>query len=126
MSDAYQYEMLYVVNATLSDDQTQSVIDRVHKYIESNGGSITDTDRIGNRRLAYPINKKRNGFYVNVYFTAPGDMIPKLERSLQISDEILRYLTLRMDTKMVRHYERTKKRRAEEAAATATATAESE
>lgn len=117
MSNEYTYELMCVISSTLSDDQTQAVIDRVHKYIESNGGTVTDMDRIGNRRMAYPINKKRTGHYVNLYFTAPGDLIPKMERALQISDEILRYLTLRMDAKMIRHYERTKKKRAQEAAA---------
>jgi len=59
-----------------------------------------------------------------MYFTAPGDMIPRLERTLEIDDNILRYLTLRMDPKMVRHYEATKTKRAAEAEVTEAETEE--
>lgn len=103
------YEVTYIVNAVLNDDQIKGVVQRVKKTIEENGGSIIDTTEWGNRRLAYPIKKKRNGHYVNLYMNAPGGIIPRLERSLEIDDDILRYITLRMDSKMVRHYEQSKK-----------------
>lgn len=115
----YTYEMMYIINAVLSDDQIKSVRQRVEKYIKENGGEILETEELGNRRLAYPIRKKRNGHYVNVYFEAPGDIVPKLERALQIADEVLRYLTLRMDAKMLSHYEQRKQKAAAMAAAAA-------
>ena len=113
----YMYELTYIVNGVLSDEQIKNTVQRVHKYIEDNGGEILDVDEWGTRRLAYPINKKRNGYYVNLYFKSSGEMIAKLERAMEISDEVLRYLTLRMDAKMIRHYERQKSKKAEAAAA---------
>ena len=104
----YMYEMTYIVNAVLNDDQVKGVVQRVKKMIEDNEGEILDMQEWGNRRLAYPIKKKRNGYYVNLYMNAPGSVLPKMERALEIDDDILRYLTLRMDSKMIRHYEHSK------------------
>lgn len=102
------YELTYIVNSVISDEQVKDMVSRVTNYVSENGGDIIEVDEWGARRLAYPIQKKRNGYYVNMYFNAPGDIIPRLERSLEIDDNILRYLTLRMDPKMVRHYEQSK------------------
>ncbi len=103
------YEVTYIVNAVLSDDQIKSVVKRISSFIEDNGGEIIELNEWGSKRLAYPINKKRNGYYVNLYMKAVGDLVVRLERSLEIDDDILRYLTLRMDAKMLRHYEQTAK-----------------
>ena len=99
------YEFTYIITPVLSDEQIKDTVKRVNKLIESNGGKVIDIEEWGSRRLAYQINKKRNGYYVNLYFEAPGESIPRLERSIEIDDNILRYLTLRMDKKMIQHYE---------------------
>ena len=116
MSEAKNfYELTYIINATLSDDQIKEIIRRVNQYIEEHGGEIVEVDEWGTRRLAYPIQKRRNGYYVNMYFRAPGSMIVALERFLEIDEQVLRYLTLRMDAKMQRHYARRKQQAAEAA-----------
>ena len=118
MADQAQtYELTYIVNAVLNDGQINDIVSRVTKFIEGNEGEVLDVDEWGTRRLAYPINKKRNGYYVNLYFRAPGELIARLERAMEIEDDILRYLTLRLDAKMLRHYEQQKKQRAQEAKA---------
>lgn len=99
------YELTYIINGVLNDDQIRGLINRVRKFIEENDGEIIELDEWGTRRLAYQINKKRNGFYVNLIFKAEGELIGRLERALEIEDDILRYLTLKMDAKMLRHYE---------------------
>ncbi|RMF64779.1 MAG: 30S ribosomal protein S6 [Bacteroidetes bacterium] len=109
------YEFTYIINGAISDEQIKQMVQRVNKYIEEHGGKILEVDEWGTRRLAYPIKKKRNGYYVNMYFEAPGSLIPRLERAMEIDDNILRYLTLRMDAKMLRHYEARKKAAAPEA-----------
>ncbi|MEM1094919.1 MAG: 30S ribosomal protein S6 [Bacteroidota bacterium] len=114
------YELTYIINAVLNDDQIKNVVARVQEIIEKNGGEVVDTDEWGSRRLAYPIEKKRNGYYVNLYANLIGPSIPRIERSMEIDDDILRYLTLRMDAKMIRHYERTRKAKADAAAAEST------
>ena len=116
-SNKNTYELTYIVNSVISDEQVKDMVTRVTAYVKENGGDIIEVDEWGARRLAFPIQKKRNGYYVNMYFQAPGEMIPRLERVMEIDDNILRYLTLRMDPKMVRHYEATKTKRAAEAEA---------
>lgn len=98
------YEFTYVISGVLNEQQTQDLINRVSNFIQDNDGTIVETDEWGSQRLAYQIDNKRTGYYVTVYFDAPGALIPRLERALQIEDDILRYLTLRMDAKMLRHY----------------------
>ncbi|PEN14843.1 30S ribosomal protein S6 [Longibacter salinarum] len=124
-----QYELTYVISGVVKQNQIDDIVRSITQYVEGNGGEIIEVDEWGNQRLAYEIDKKRSGYYVNMYFRAPGDLIPKVERQMQINDDILRYLSLRMDAKMVRHYEKQKKRaarKAEEEAAAAEAEAEAE
>ncbi|MFT5142112.1 MAG: small subunit ribosomal protein S6 [Rhodothermales bacterium] len=105
------YELTYIVNSVLAEEQIKDLVERVTAYIKEGGSDVTDVDVWGSRRLSYPIQKKRNGFYVNMYFNAPGSFIGRLERALEIDDNILRYLTLKMDGKMTRHFEEQKKSR---------------
>jgi small subunit ribosomal protein S6 len=103
------YELTYIINAVINDDQIRGLVNRVHKFIDENGGDILEVDEWGSRRLSFPINKKRNGHYVNLYFEAEGDLIVRLERALTLEDDILRYLTLKLDAKMLRAWEESKK-----------------
>lgn len=105
-----QYELTYIVNAVLSDEQIKNVVARINRFIEENGGEIVEVDEWGTRRLAYPLSKKRNGYYVNMVARMPGEVIVRLERAMEIDDDVLRYLTLRMDAKMIRHYDRLKEK----------------
>ncbi|MFK7848142.1 MAG: 30S ribosomal protein S6 [Rhodothermales bacterium] len=102
------YEFTYIINAVLGDEQIKAVVERINKLVTENDGEITEVDEWGSRRLSYPINKKRNGYYVNMYMQAPGDLVVRLERALEIDDDVLRYMTLRMDAKMLRSYEQRK------------------
>ena len=106
------YELTYIVNSVISDEQVKDLISRITADISEAGGEIIEVDEWGQRRLAYPIQKKRNGYYVNMYFRSTGTIVPRLERALEIDDNVLRYMTLRMDAKMIRHYEESKTRRA--------------
>ena len=115
------YELTYIVNSVISDEQVKDLVARVTAYVSEAGGEIIEVDEWGQRRLAYPIQKKRNGYYVNMYFRSSGVMIPRLERSLEIDDNVLRYMTLRMDSKMLRHYEESKTKQAISYAAEAVA-----
>ncbi len=102
------YEVTYIVNAVLSEEQIKAVVERVDKLIADNEGEIIEKNVWGSRRLSFPINKKRNGYYVNLFMKSPGEIISRLERAMEIDDDILRYLTLRMDAKMLRYYEQGK------------------
>nr|HPO64221.1 30S ribosomal protein S6 [Candidatus Kapabacteria bacterium] len=78
----------------------EAVINKVISYIENNGGEITETNKWGRRRLAYPINKKYNGYYVHLVFETKPSAVPILERFLVLEDTVLRHLTLILPIKL--------------------------
>ncbi len=98
------YELTYILTSVLTSEQTAEVVTRINELIEGAGGTIVEVDEWGIRKLAYPIEKKRNGYYVNLYFEGPGTMISRVERALTIDDNVLRSLILAMDKSMVAHY----------------------
>jgi len=97
------YELTYILNAVLNDEQLEDLVQRVDKFVEEHGGTVLDKNVWGTQRLAYPIEKRRNGFYVNLTFQSGGELIARLERALDINDNVLRYLTLKMDKRMIQH-----------------------
>jgi len=115
-TNKHQYELTYVISGVVKQNQVDDIVRKVNHLIESNGGDVLEVDEWGNQRLAYEIDRKRSGYYVNMYFQAPGPLIQRLENELEVNDDVLRYLTLRMDEKMKRHYEKRKERRAQEQA----------
>jgi small subunit ribosomal protein S6 len=90
------YETTFIVNASLDDTQVENVIGRVQDVITNNGGTISMLNKWGRKRLAYPINKKTNGFYVNMEFDAPGSLVAPLERAFQLDEMVLRHLVIRL------------------------------
>lgn len=95
------YESTVIINASLDDAQVEAVITRMSDTITKNGGNIAAINKWGRKRLAYAINKKTNGYYVNYEFTAPSPLIAVLERSYQLDEMILRYLTIVLDAKAI-------------------------
>jgi small subunit ribosomal protein S6 len=112
------YETTFIVNATLEDTQVDVIIEKVKDTIAKNGGQIMAAEKWGRKRLTYPIRKKNNGFYMFFEFKAPGEAIAKLERHYQLDEQILRYLTVKLDKKAL------KAKAAKVAAAAALAAAE--
>ncbi len=96
-----QYETTFIANASLDDAQVDGVISRVQETITKNGGTISSLNKWGRKRLAYPINKRTNGFYVNIEFEAPGTLLAPLERTFQLDEMILRHLTVVLDKKAI-------------------------
>ena len=92
-----QYETTFIVNASLEDSQVDAVVNRVQDFITRNGGEISAINRWGRKRLAYTIQKKTNGFYVNIEFAAPGSLVAHLEHSFLLEENILRFLVLQLD-----------------------------
>ena len=104
-STAPMYELMYIINPVLSEEQTKDIVQRVTAYLSDNGADVVKVSETGSQRLAYPIEKKRNGYYVIVNFRLANPVaLPKLERSLRINDDVMRHLVLRYDAKMERHY----------------------
>jgi len=96
------YETTFIVNASLDDHQIDAVIEKVKDLITKNGGEIREFVKWGRKRFAYPLKKKNNGFYVVIEFSAPGDVIAKLERHYFLDENILRYLSLVLDKRALK------------------------
>jgi small subunit ribosomal protein S6 len=93
------YETLFVVKPTLTDEETQSQIEKTLAIITDNGGEIVATDSMGMRKLAYPVEKNERGFYTVVYYKAPGTLIAELERQMRYNEEILKFMTVKYTKK---------------------------
>ncbi|HBB26857.1 MAG TPA: 30S ribosomal protein S6 [Bacteroidetes bacterium] len=120
MSDRRLYEATYIVNAVLEDNDVEAVIARTTAFLEEHGSSIVELNKMGRRRLAYPINKKFNGYYVYVAFESAPSTLPLLEKFFFLEDQVIRHLTVQLDPKL-REF---RKVRAEAQAARAAAMAE--
>jgi small subunit ribosomal protein S6 len=87
-----EYEIVYIFDSVLTEDQVNEKLERYHQHITDGGGEITAVDHWGKRQLAYPIRKKTSGYYVVVQFTAPTDGLPEMERTLKLDEDLVRYL----------------------------------
>ena len=92
-----RYELMLVVRPDLPDDKTQAVIDRTTRAITGSGGQIVKVAPWGRRRLAYPIDRHREGSYHIILFESPNEAIAELERGLVITEELLRHLVTRVE-----------------------------
>lgn len=99
------YELTYIVNPVLDEEQTKTTVTKFTDFLTNNGAEIDEMNEWGLQSLAYEINRKNTGYYVNAFFTAPGELIAKLERQMQIDDNVMRYLTLKYDNKMLAYRE---------------------
>ena len=90
-----RYELMLVLRPDVADDKAQAVIDRTTRQIVAGGGQIVKVAPWGRRRLAYPIDRYREGSYHIVLFEGPGGVVSELERSLLITEEVLRHLVTR-------------------------------
>jgi len=90
-----RYELMLIVRPDVPDDKAQAVIDKTTRQIVAAGGQIVKVAPWGRRRLAYQIDRFREGSYHIVLFEAPGEALTELERTLEITEEVLRHLVTR-------------------------------
>ena len=92
-----KYELTFVVNAKIEDDERAAVVDKCKDLIERFGGTITNVDEWGKRRLAYEIQKMKEGFYYIVQFDAPTTAPAEIESRIRIMDNVMRYLVVKRE-----------------------------
>ena len=86
------YELMYIIPSQSTDEEKEALIALVNGMIEKDGGKIESVERVGNKKLAYEIDKKREGYYVLVNFTADVKVPNKLGALLSITSGIMRYI----------------------------------
>ena len=92
-----KYELALVVNAKIEDEERAAVVEKAKEYITRFGGTITNVDEWGKKRLAYEIQKMREGFYYFIQFEADAACPAEVERHVRIMENVVRYLCVRKD-----------------------------
>lgn len=93
----HTYEVVVVLRADLSEEEQSTQINTIQDWITTQNGNISQIDHWGRRRLAYPIAKQRDGYYLLLKAEMPANLLSELERNLRISENILRFLVTRED-----------------------------
>jgi len=91
------YEVMYIVDPETPAERIAKLNEAVGKVVEKEGGTVVRMDDIGRRQLAYPINKRTEGYYVLFEIDGSGQEIAELERRMRVNDMIIRYITIRVD-----------------------------
>ena len=115
MPNDRQYEFVYVLAPTVANAGVEALQSMLDEQIRKLGGTVENTDLWGRRKLAYPIGNFTEGIYVVQLLRGPGDMVTELERRLRVNDDVLRYLTVRVDDDLRKARRAAEKRKAEAA-----------
>lgn len=92
-----KYELALVVNAKIEDDARAAVVEQAKEYIARLGGTVTEVEEWGKKRLAYEIQKMKEGFYYFIKFDAEASVPAELESRVRIMENVLRYLCVRQE-----------------------------
>lgn len=93
-----KYEIMFILNSALEEDRKNALIEMAKEVISADG-EVQKVDIWGNRKLAYPIEKKYEGYYVVIQFNAGPDLPKELDRKLRISDDVIRHMLVNKDEK---------------------------
>lgn len=92
------YEVMFIINPTLDDEKKAATVETVKTIIAADG-EVSKVDEIGMKKLAYPIEKKEEGYYVVVEFVGNPTLPKELDRRLKISDNVMRHIIINKDEK---------------------------
>ncbi|HLI06121.1 MAG TPA: 30S ribosomal protein S6 [Ktedonobacteraceae bacterium] len=118
------YELGFILNPEVSEEQTQAILNRVEQIVATHGGQIVRVNKWGRRRLSYPIEHHRDGNYIFLDMILTPETVAELDRTLKVSEEVLRHLMKRRDARTVQ--KEREARAAAEAAAGANAQEQAE
>jgi len=108
------YELGFILNPEVNEEQTRTIMERIEQIVSNYGGQIMRVNQWGRRRLAYPIEHHRDGFYVFIDMVLTPETVTELDRTLKVTEEVIRHIIKRRDPKSVQ-----KEREARAAAAAA-------
>ena len=97
MTDQIFYETMYILRPDIAEDEVINHINKYNKLLEELGGKILDSQMRGKRRLAYQIAKHKEGIYVQLSHQGDGQHIFKIEKTMRLSEDVIRYLTVKQE-----------------------------
>lgn len=92
-----KYELALVVNAKIEDEAREAVVEKAKNHVTRYGGTVTEVEEWGKKRLAYEVQKMREGFYYFIQFEADATCPAEVERHVRIMDNVLRYLVVKKE-----------------------------
>jgi len=103
------YEIMFIVNPTVPEEEIDKINSQIEGIVTSGSGKIEKIEKMGKRRLAYEIDKHREGYYVLFVIVANGEIVKECERRLRVMDPVIKYITVRTDEEAgrlekIRHY----------------------
>jgi small subunit ribosomal protein S6 len=104
------YEELFIIRPDEPEEQIDQLIEQLTVLVANHGGNVDKSEKWGVRKLAYRVQKRTEGFYVLLQFNAQPEAVHELERKLRVSDQVLKFLTVRVDEKMKKVNKRRKDR----------------
>ncbi len=97
MSDQPYYETMYILRPDIPEEEVDSHLKKYTEILEKSGTEVLDSQMRGKRRLAYPIAKHKEGIYVQLSHKGDGQQVALLERAMRLSEDVIRYLTVKQD-----------------------------
>ena len=97
LDSSIYYETMYILRPDIAEEEVINHIEKYNKTLENNGGKVLDSQMRGKRRLAYPIAKHREGIYVQLSHQGDGQHIAKIEKAMRLSEDVIRYLTIKQE-----------------------------
>ena len=91
------YEVMYIVRPDVEEADLDKLIEGFEKNVTDGGGEIKSTEKMGRRRLAYTVRKFNDGFYVLMTVIAAGSLMGEIERRLRVSEQVIKFITVRID-----------------------------
>ena len=90
------YETIFLIKDDITEEQRNAVVDTIRQYLNENA-KISNEEDIGKRKLAYEIDKNKEGYYVVFYFEANPNLIAELERNYRITDEVIKFIVVKKE-----------------------------
>ena len=97
MSDQPYYETMYILRPDIPEEEVDSHLKKYSELLVKSGTEVLDSQMRGKRRLAYPIAKHKEGIYVQLSHKGDGQQVASLERAMRLSEDVIRYLTVKQD-----------------------------
>ncbi|NET01117.1 MAG: 30S ribosomal protein S6 [Sphaerospermopsis sp. SIO1G2] len=91
------YETMYIIRPDVTDEQVEQVVTKFQNFLTEQGAENMEIQNRGKRRLAYEIDRHRDGIYIQLNYTAPASVIAPFERAMRLSEEVIRYLTIKQE-----------------------------
>jgi len=104
------YEELFIVRPSITDEEIDPFIEQLSQVVTSRGGTVDKSEKWGVRKLAYRVEKLNEGYYVLLQFSAGPDVVKEMERRLRVADQVMKFITVRIDEKLKKIDKRRKSR----------------